>query len=87
MKDGSFDITKIPEICDMLKYDLYHNYHIIGEIGHQLYDMIKFLSEAVMPLEFGVDRKQKIEIGLKIVSGLLKKVHHDLLWWKKPNQN
>ena len=43
-KDGTFDTTKIPTIYDMLKYDLIHNYPLIGELVHEFYERILLLS-------------------------------------------
>ena len=82
MSDGKFDISKVPDIYDMLKYDYLHNFHVMNnEESHELFERIRKLSQIIMPLEFGLNKKQKIGIALRIVGDLLKKVHHDLLWW------
>ena len=35
----------------------------------------------IVPFEYGLTKEQKIDVGLKIIHPLLKKVHRDLLWW------
>lgn len=35
----------------------------------------------IVPFEYGLTNQQKIDVGLKIIHPLLKKVHRDLLWW------
>jgi len=41
-------------------------------------------------MEYGVTTNDKIDVGLKIITPLLKKIEHDILWWKNEssaNQN
>ena len=33
-------------------------------------------------MEYGILTEEKIDVGLKIISPLLKKVHDDLIWWR-----
>jgi inositol-hexakisphosphate/diphosphoinositol-pentakisphosphate 1-kinase len=39
------------------------------------------MCRVIVPFEYGLTKEQKIDVGLKIVHPLLKKVHKDLLWW------
>ena len=34
-------------------------------------------------MEYGVTENDKMDVGLKIISPLLRKIEHDILWWKK----
>jgi len=38
--NGKFDVSKIPDIHDMLKYDMLHNFDIVGKIGRELFDKV-----------------------------------------------
>ena len=39
------------------------------------------MCRVIVPFEYGLTQEQKIDVGLKIIHPLLKKVHRDLLWW------
>lgn len=36
-KDGTFDISKIPDICDNIKYDILHNQYLIDDQRKELF--------------------------------------------------
>jgi inositol hexakisphosphate/diphosphoinositol-pentakisphosphate kinase len=38
-KDGSFDISKVPDICDNIKFDILHNAHLIDDKKLRLFEM------------------------------------------------
>ena len=75
-----FDISKIPDIYDNIKYDIIHNKSIIGETALEAHEIITILAEFVMPLEYGIKIEEKIKIGLKFIKPLLNKIYNDLLW-------
>lgn len=50
----------------MLKYDMLHNFDIVGKIGHELFDKVSQISGVITPLEYGCDQQTKIELGLLI---------------------
>ena len=77
-KKNLFDISKIPDIYDNIKYDIIHNKYLINESGYQLYDEVSLLANFVMPFEYGITKEEKINIGLKIIKPLLKKMYSDL---------
>ena len=85
-KKNLFDISKIPDIYDNIKYDIIHNKNIINESGYQLYNEVSLLANFVMPLEYGITKDEKINIGLKIIKPLLKKMYSDLNVILQPNQ-
>jgi len=84
-KDGTFDISKIPDICDNIKFDLLHNAQMLDEERKSLFAKVQLLSSIVVPLEYGIKKEDKLKIGFQIIHPLLRKIHHDLLWWTEPN--
>ena len=86
-KKNLFDISKIPDIYDNIKYDIIHNKNLINESGFQLFDEVSLLANFVMPLEYGITKEEKINIGLKIIKPLLKKIHSDLNINSNTNNN
>lgn len=47
---GSFDISKIPDIYDCIKYDIQHNSHAIGfDQAEELFSYAKYLADIVIP--------------------------------------
>ncbi|XP_053212708.1 inositol hexakisphosphate and diphosphoinositol-pentakisphosphate kinase-like isoform X3 [Panonychus citri] len=80
LKIGTFDISKVPDIYDCIKYDLQHNQHILQfSNAEELYTYSKALADIVIPQEYGITKPEKLTIGLGICSPLLKKIRSDLL--------
>ena len=49
-KKGQYDISKIPDIYDCIKYDLQHNHHqILFQHSEELYKCSKYLADVVIP--------------------------------------
>lgn len=49
-KNKNFDISKIPDIYDCIKYDLQHNQHTVQfEQAEELYTYAKYLADIVIP--------------------------------------
>lgn len=49
-KNKAFDISKIPDIYDCIKYDLQHNQHTLQfELAEELYICAKYLADIVIP--------------------------------------
>lgn len=63
-KKGTYDISKIPDVYDCAKYDAIHNQTSLGlkELG-KLYDVSRVLTEFIAPSEYGMTRRQKLDIG------------------------
>ena len=78
-KKGTFDISKIPDVYDCAKYDAIHNQQSLG-LKHLtgLYDTARVLSEFIAPSEYGMTRKQKLDIGVTICKNLMIKINSDL---------
>lgn len=75
-----FDISKIPDIYDCIKYDLQHNQHTLQfQFAHELHTYAKALADIVIPQEYGMTAQEKLTIGLGTCSPLLKKIQADLL--------
>ena len=79
-KKEKFDISKIPDIYDNIKYDIIHNKAIIGDTAFELHKIVNNLADFVMPLEYGIKIDEKINIGIKFIKPLLSKIYNDLLW-------
>ncbi|XP_076356478.1 inositol hexakisphosphate and diphosphoinositol-pentakisphosphate kinase-like isoform X46 [Tachypleus tridentatus] len=79
LKNGKFDISKVPDIYDCIKYDLQHNqYTLQFPHAEELYIYAKALADIVIPLEYGITKKEKLTVGLGICTPLLKKIRADL---------
>ncbi|XP_032452699.1 inositol hexakisphosphate and diphosphoinositol-pentakisphosphate kinase 2 isoform X36 [Nasonia vitripennis] len=78
-KQKRFDISKIPDIYDCIKYDLQHNNHTLQfEHAEELYIYSKYLADIVIPQEYGLTVQEKLTIGQGICTPLLKKIRADL---------
>ncbi|XP_069959378.1 inositol hexakisphosphate and diphosphoinositol-pentakisphosphate kinase 2 isoform X6 [Cherax quadricarinatus] len=78
-KNTKFDISKIPDIYDCIKYDLQHNNHTLQfEHAEELYKCAKYLADVVIPQEYGMTPQEKMAIGQGICTPLLKKIRADL---------
>ncbi|CAL1686870.1 unnamed protein product [Lasius platythorax] len=78
-KNKRFDISKIPDIYDCIKYDLQHNNHTLQfEHAEELYTYAKSLADVVIPQEYGLTVQEKLTIGQGICTPLLKKIRADL---------
>ena len=40
------------------------------------------LCRVIVPMEYGVTTEEKIDVGVQIITPLLKKMHRDILWWR-----
>lgn len=77
-KSGRYDISKIPDIYDCVKYDVQHN----GSLGLQgtaeLLRLSKALADVVIPQEYGISWEEKLEIAVGFCLPLLRKILLDL---------
>ena len=53
-KDGTYDISKIPEVCDNIKFDLLHSPELINEERLRLLELSQLLCRVIVPMEYGV---------------------------------
>lgn len=69
-KNKTFDISKIPDIYDCIKYDLQHNQHSLQfEQAEELYINAKYLADIVIPQVFTSQLFQRL-VDYTVVSGL-----------------
>ncbi|XP_078322420.1 inositol hexakisphosphate and diphosphoinositol-pentakisphosphate kinase 2-like isoform X4 [Crassostrea virginica] len=87
MKDGRFDVSKIPDIYDCIKYDLQHNQKTIQYEGaKELFDCSKALADIVIPQEYGITIDEKLHISQSVCSPLMRKIRSDFEQCVCPNE-
>jgi inositol-hexakisphosphate/diphosphoinositol-pentakisphosphate 1-kinase len=74
----SYDLTKVPEVYDMARYDVLHNSHIGESILPELFGIVQLFADCVVPQEYGIDDADKRFIGSKMCYALLRKIQYDL---------
>uniref|UniRef100_A0A8C2GU97 Inositol hexakisphosphate and diphosphoinositol-pentakisphosphate kinase n=1 Tax=Cyprinus carpio TaxID=7962 RepID=A0A8C2GU97_CYPCA len=63
MKSGRYDISKIPDIYDCVKYDLQHNSSLGLEDTYELFKLSRALANIVIPQEYGINKVEKLDIA------------------------
>ncbi|MCP9260070.1 Inositol hexakisphosphate and diphosphoinositol-pentakisphosphate kinase [Dirofilaria immitis] len=79
--DVEFDISKIPDIYDNIKYDMEHNPDLCTNNEGQferMYLCAKNMADIVVPQEYGISENSKVIIGQHVCTPLLKKIRSDL---------
>ncbi|XP_071996282.1 inositol hexakisphosphate and diphosphoinositol-pentakisphosphate kinase 2 isoform X3 [Engystomops pustulosus] len=77
-KNGRYDISKIPDIYDCIKYDVQHNCSLKLENTMELYRLSKALADIVIPQEYGISKGEKLEIAKGYCTPLVRKIRSDL---------
>ncbi|CAF3721714.1 unnamed protein product [Adineta steineri] len=79
VQKDKFNISKVPDIYDSIKYDLLHNKNNL-QFPHaeDLYVCSKALADLVVPQEYGMTIEEKLSIARGIVTPLLRKIRADL---------
>jgi inositol-hexakisphosphate/diphosphoinositol-pentakisphosphate 1-kinase len=80
-KTGFYDLTKVPEVYDMARYDVIHNSHVASttnSILHELFQIVQLFTDCVVPQEYGVTVEEKMKIGKTMCHALLKKIQYDV---------
>ncbi|XP_054985882.1 inositol hexakisphosphate and diphosphoinositol-pentakisphosphate kinase 1 isoform X11 [Sorex araneus] len=77
-KSGRYDISKIPDIYDCVKYDVQHNGSLALQGTAELLRLSKALADVVIPQEYGISREEKLEIAVGFCLPLLRKILLDL---------
>ncbi|CAD8165624.1 unnamed protein product [Paramecium pentaurelia] len=85
LQKEKFNISKIPDIYDSVKYDMLHNQDKLQfyENSKEFYCLAELLSHFMVPFEYGITTKQKLSIAKRVVGPLCDKIKQDLLWWNK----
>jgi hypothetical protein len=75
-----FDLSRIPDVHDNVRFDMLHNPHI-GLTGtlEKLYNLAKLMADCVVPQEYGTTIEEKRSIGNKMCRALLQKIKFDLI--------
>ena len=54
-KSGKFNISKIPDIYDCIKYDYQHNSEFLQyDKSETFFQCAKFMADLVVPMEYGI---------------------------------
>jgi len=77
-KKGSFDVSKIPDVYDSVKYDSQHNGNLALPVMDELYETAKLLADIVIPQEYGITKDEKLNISHGYCVPLLRKILADL---------
>jgi inositol hexakisphosphate/diphosphoinositol-pentakisphosphate kinase len=75
---GMYDLSKVPDVYDMIRYDILHNSHVDLDGMKELYDGIRTFENTIVPQEYGSNEKEKCIIGSKVCGALLEKIKYDL---------
>ncbi|XP_076026288.1 inositol hexakisphosphate and diphosphoinositol-pentakisphosphate kinase 1 isoform X3 [Genypterus blacodes] len=78
MKNGRYDISKIPDIYDCIKYDTQHNGSVGLEDTLELFRLSRALADIVIPQEYGISKAEKLDIAQAYCVPLMKKIQLDL---------
>ncbi|XP_072290761.1 inositol hexakisphosphate and diphosphoinositol-pentakisphosphate kinase 1-like isoform X4 [Eucyclogobius newberryi] len=78
MKSGRYDISKIPDIYDCIKYDCQHNASLGLDRTQDLFRLSRALADIVIPQEYGICREEKLDIAQTYCVPLMKKIQLDL---------
>ncbi|KAI8609939.1 histidine phosphatase superfamily-domain-containing protein, partial [Chytriomyces sp. MP71] len=86
---NAFEPSKISELYDSIKYDILHNRDFLDivffseEQGdmllRQIYHKAKVLFDFIGPQEYGIEPKEKLDIGILSSASLLKQLVSDLV--------
>uniref|UniRef100_H3CE82 Inositol hexakisphosphate and diphosphoinositol-pentakisphosphate kinase n=1 Tax=Tetraodon nigroviridis TaxID=99883 RepID=H3CE82_TETNG len=78
MKNGRYDISKIPDIYDCVKYDVIHNASLGLEDTLELFRLSRALADIVIPQEYGINKVEKLDIAYGYCLPLVRKIQMDL---------
>ncbi|ABO94968.1 predicted protein [Ostreococcus lucimarinus CCE9901] len=77
-RKARFDISKVPDVYDAVKYDAIHNEHLALEGLEALYEIAKELADCIVPNEYGTTASSKLRIGGTVANSLIAKLLSDL---------
>ncbi|XP_066557678.1 inositol hexakisphosphate and diphosphoinositol-pentakisphosphate kinase 2 isoform X2 [Amia ocellicauda] len=78
MKSGRYDISKIPDIYDCVKYDVQHNSSLGLEDTLELFRLSRALADIIIPQEYGISKEEKLDIAYAYCLPLVKKIQLDM---------
>ncbi|VUZ57336.1 unnamed protein product [Hymenolepis diminuta] len=75
---GEYDVSKLPDIYDNIKYDIQHNPGILIESEMlEFFSLARALADIVVPQEYGITKEEKLVISQRICTPLLRKILSD----------
>ncbi|XP_018620569.2 inositol hexakisphosphate and diphosphoinositol-pentakisphosphate kinase 2-like isoform X2 [Scleropages formosus] len=77
-KNGRYEISKIPDIYDCVKYDVQHNSSLGLEDMRELFRLSRALADIIIPQEYGINKAEKLDIAYAYCLPLVKKIQLDL---------
>ncbi|CAH0517919.1 unnamed protein product [Peronospora belbahrii] len=78
-KTGTFNLSKIPDVHDCIKYDLLHNASVGWKCGLDLFKLAEALARCYVSQEYGMDIAEKQSIGNRVSQALCAKVRADIV--------
>ncbi|XP_062411202.1 inositol hexakisphosphate and diphosphoinositol-pentakisphosphate kinase 2 isoform X8 [Sardina pilchardus] len=78
MKNSRYNISKIPDIYDCIKYDVQHNSSLKLDNTMEIYRLSKALADIVIPQEYGIAQPEKLDIAKGYCTPLVRKIRSDL---------
>ncbi|KAL4151944.1 hypothetical protein PRNP1_008880 [Phytophthora ramorum] len=78
-KTETFDLSKIPDVHDCIKYDLLHNSSVGWKCGHELFILAEALAGCYVSQEYGMDVAEKQSIGNRVSQALCAKIRADIV--------
>ncbi|RYG42561.1 histidine-type phosphatase, partial [archaeon] len=77
-KKQRYDLSKIPDVYDQVKYDCLHNSNLNLTPLQELYHLAKAFADVVVTQEYGISVAEKKEIASRICHHLLRKIFFDM---------
>ncbi|KAH9183335.1 hypothetical protein AeNC1_014690 [Aphanomyces euteiches] len=80
-KKQEYDLSKLPDIYDCIKYDMLHNFngvHASIKSGRALFELAELFVTCYVPQEYGMDVAEKQSIGIKVSQALCAKIRADI---------
>eukprot|EP01038_Epipyxis_sp_PR26KG_P004216 gene4216-5991_t len=75
---NTYDLTKVPDVYDMIRYDILHNSRLQLSGMEELFKLATSFENCVVPQEYGIDQFDKRYIGAKMCGALIEKIKFDL---------
>ncbi|VTZ66488.1 acid phosphatase, putative [Plasmodium chabaudi chabaudi] len=82
---NKYDTSKIPDIVDNVRFDLIHHHSYLGsglDKAFEIYNLIEPLANFISQAEYGITPEEKVKIGVNIVGKLLRKLIHDVTYYR-----
>ncbi|KAG7396049.1 Inositol hexakisphosphate and diphosphoinositol-pentakisphosphate kinase 2 [Phytophthora boehmeriae] len=78
-KTDAFNLSKIPDVHDCIKYDLLHNSHVGWRCAKELFKLAEALARCYVSQEYGMDIAEKQSIGNRVSQALCAKIRADIV--------